>query len=208
MSELHLFSLIAAALTFIAGAIVGGVVDAAFRRYEVFREAQGVASAIRAEIDALVRLARFRQYVELSEGIIARLQEESYVPREHDVFAIQITQDYFSVFNALSPKIGLLGGSLASSVVLAYASTKSWFEDIAQLRERTLPFLDGSKTIPANEARTFLLSATRQINGLLKEALEIAVSTSAALESFAARRWLGGCSIRSSSAHSVPTLRC
>ena len=78
-----------------------------------------------------------------------------------------------------------------------YASTKSWFEDIAQLRERTLPFLDGSKTIPANEARTFLLSATRQINGLLKlSALEIAVSTSAALESFAARRWLGGCSIR------------
>jgi hypothetical protein len=114
---------------------------------------------------------------------------------EQDVFFVQITQDYFSVFHALSPKIGLLG-ALARDVVLAYSATKSLFEDIARLRERAKPVLDAFAQLRVDMEprqpeyhRTFLLEMTTSINTTLKESLGLAVKTSAKLSTFANRRW-------------------
>lgn len=176
-------------LVFIAGVLLGGVVNGLVGRYAVFKESKGVALAIRAEIEALVRLATYRNYVGLTDAIIVRLKDSTHVLDVLDVFFIQITQDYFSVFHALSPKIGLLG-PLSSNVVLVYAGAKSLFEDILMLREQSQPVIEGRQTVAAEQAREYLLQKTVSINQLLKETVTIGTNTANALGAFAERRWL------------------
>jgi len=175
--------------TFIAGALFGGIVNGLVGRYAAFKESKGVALAIRAEIEALIRLATFRDYIGITDAIVVRLNDPSHRLDPNDVFSIRLTQDYFSVFNALSPKLGLLG-PLASQVVLAYAGTKSLFEDIAALREQSQPVLEGRQNLTVDQARAYLLLMTRSINRLLKETIKIGTETAQVLGNFAERRWL------------------
>lgn len=176
-------------ITFVAGALFGGIVNCLTARYAAFKESKGVALAIRAEMEALVGLANFRGYVGLTDAIIIRLGDASHQLDLNDVFSINITQDYFSVFSALSPKLGLLG-PLATDVVLVYAGTKSLFEDINALRERSRPVLEGREKVTIEQARAYLLFVTISINQLLKETIQMGTKTIAALADFAERRWL------------------
>jgi hypothetical protein len=197
VEETQILPVLTAIVVFIAGALVGGSVNALVERYAVFKESKGIALAIQAEMDGLVTLATYRKYVTLIDAMIVRLQNPSHVLSEQDVFFIQITQDYFSVFHALSPKIGLLG-ALARDVVLAYSATKSLFEDIARLREEAKPVLDAIAQLRVGMEpplrpeyhRTFLLEMTTSISTTLKESLGLAVKTSVKLGAFANRRWL------------------
>jgi hypothetical protein len=61
-SEQQTLSFFSGALVFIAGALLGGVVSAAVQRYAAFKESKGVALALRAEIQALLTVARYRNY--------------------------------------------------------------------------------------------------------------------------------------------------
>jgi hypothetical protein len=69
-------------LAFIAGTLLGGVVNALVGRYAAFKESKGVALAIRAEIEALVRLATYRNYIALTDAIIVR-SERSHARHRH-----------------------------------------------------------------------------------------------------------------------------
>jgi hypothetical protein len=176
-------------LAFIAGTLLGGVVNALVGRYAAFKESKGVALAIRAEIEALVRLATYRNYIALTDAIIVRLNDPTHVIDISDVFSVRVEEDYFSVFHALSPKLGLLG-PLASSVVLAYAATKSLLDDLHSLRDMAQPVVEGQRTVSAEQARAYLLQVTVAINQLLRETVTIGTNTANALGAFAERRWL------------------
>jgi hypothetical protein len=188
-SEQQTLPLLGAALVFIAGLLLGGVVNAAVQRYAAFKESKAVALALRAEIQALLRLATYRDYVALTDAMIVRLRDLSHVLNASDFALIRITQDYFSVFHALSPKIGLLG-PLGENVVLAYSATKALFEDFATLYEEGRPYLEGTKTAAAEEIRAYLLEVSTRINQLLRVVVNRGTNTRDALGAYANRRWL------------------
>ena len=53
ITERHAFALLASVLIFIAGALLGGAVNALVERYAVFKESKGVALAVQAEMNAV-----------------------------------------------------------------------------------------------------------------------------------------------------------
>ena len=158
-------------------------------QYAVFKESKGVALAIRAELESLLKLAALRNYAVVTEAIIKRLGDPSHTPEVSDIFSMHITQDYFAVFHALSPRLGLLG-PLASNVVFSYASTKALVEDVRSLREQALPFIEGRSTGAAEQARALLLQRTCSLNKLIEQTLRVGVDTVNVLATFAERRWL------------------
>jgi hypothetical protein len=95
--------------------------------------------------------------------MIARLSDPTHELNPSDFVTMRITQDYFSVFHALSPKIGLLG-PLGEKIVLAYSATKALFEDIATLREEIRPYIEGTKSALPDEIQAYLLRATTGVN--------------------------------------------
>ncbi len=127
------------------GALLGGVVDVAVRAYERFKEGQRIALALGAEINALVRLAEANNYIAEVNGILARLDDPQHGPTvvRTDFFAPQIGQDYFSTFDSVSDKIGLLKPPLGAQVVLVYSATKSLFDEIAESRIAMERWLEG-----------------------------------------------------------------
>lgn len=185
------FSVLIGVLAFIAGTLLGGVVNALVKQYAVFKESKGVALALKAELNALLNLVRFRKYIANTDAIIVRLQDPTHVLDKADVFFVRIAQDYFSVFHAVTPKIGLLG-PLGSDIVLVYAAAKSLVEDMVYLTEETQAYLEGRRPTPADQdpLRPFLLQQTGQINALLKEAVRIAAKATEDLGAFAEKRWL------------------
>jgi hypothetical protein len=105
-----------------------------------------------------------------------------------DLFLIRAEEDYFSVFHALAPKIGLLG-PLGSEVVLVYAAPKSLLEDMKYLRDEGQAYPEGRKNAIPDQVRGFLLQQTAQINGLSRETTNLAVQAVAGLGAFAQKRW-------------------
>jgi hypothetical protein len=93
-------SLIALA-SIVGGALVGGLVR---------------VIALQAEVSALVLLVEQRQYVAMINTVLARLEDPAHAPTHDDVLAVRITQDYFSIYGAIAPRIGLMG-SLSGPVV-------------------------------------------------------------------------------------------
>ena len=92
----------------------------------------------------MVRLAEANNYIAEVNGILARLNDPQHGPTiRTDFFAPQIAQDYFSTFNSVSDKIGLLVAPLGAQVVLVYSATKSLFDEIAESREAMERWLEG-----------------------------------------------------------------
>ena len=191
---------IEALLWIILGAVLGGLIQAVINWYAAFRESQGIALALAAEVRALHDLATFRQYLDLSDQIVGRLNEVGHVVNIGDIFAISITQDYFSVFNSVSSKIGLLGAN-SGEVVAVYTFIKALFEDFAQLQIRRDDFLDPARLLnvgnpidqqhlPAvNEAvRIILLELTQNIRTLIGRLMTNPIIDT--LETYSRKRWM------------------
>ena len=184
VSEQALFGV----LVFIAGALLGGAVNALVQRYAVFKESKGVALALQAEMSAVLRLVAFRNYIAGTDAILVRLRDPTHVVDLGDLFLVRAEEDYFSVFHAVAPKIGLLG-PLGGDVVLVYAAAKSLLEDIKFLRDEGQAFLEGRRTVTPDQVRAFLLQQTTPVNGLLREAVNLATQAVANLGTFANKRW-------------------
>ena len=191
---------IEALLWIILGAVLGGLIQAVINWYSAFRESQGIALALAAELRALRDLATFRQYLALSDQIVGRLNEVGHIVNIGDIFAISITQDYFSVFNSVSSKIGLLGKH-SGEVVAVYTFIKALFEDFAQLQIRRDDFLDPARLLnsgnpinqdslpAANEAvRMILLELTQNMRTLIGRLIDNPITDT--LETYSRKRWM------------------
>ena len=152
------------ALLFI-GAIFGGLIKAFVHLYLVFDEGRGIAVALKADIDAILALIKRRNFTEAVDAIIRRLEDPSYVPEQEDIFAIPIAQDYFSVFNSVAPKIGMLGDS-SRRVVRFNTMLKSLIDEIQGLRQLNDNILKGLIPFDLHDRRKFrpiLLAVTQSM---------------------------------------------
>jgi hypothetical protein len=189
METANIQKILIGGLAFIGGALVGGLVQTTEKSYERFKEAKGLAIAIRAEISSLRAVIQARQYVSILDQLIGRLGDPSHVVVPEDVFAISVRQDYMEVFRACLPKIGLLGG-LSGSVVLLYSIVKALLDDIAQLVE-VRHLLVEKKALPmaAGTERANLLAAMQATRTWMVSGLERAPAVEAELQKFTQKRF-------------------
>jgi len=166
------------------GALLGGVIQALVGRYAAFKEAQGLAAGLRAEIRSLIELVRTRRYPEILDGTIARL-EAGATATAADFFSPAVTQEYFQVFRSAVPKIGLLEGA-SESTVKAYVLAQSVLEDFLLLDKQRLRVEEGSQ-VPDTQ---WLLAATRELRDVLALAPAAGDEALLALKRIESRRWL------------------
>lgn len=166
------------------GALLGGVVRAAVDRYASVVESKGMAVALRAEVEAILQLVEARRYLSEVTEYISRLQSPTYTPTLDDVFNIRVSQDYFVVFHALCPKIGLLG-PLSGQVVRLYMVGKSLLEDIHTLREIYERARSGDDSLDREE----LLARSQSVASLFQVISDLGPQVVAALTAYAAHRW-------------------
>ncbi len=152
----------------LVGAIFGGLIRALVHLYLRFEESKGIASALKAEIDAIFRIIEFRAFITKADDIIQRLQNPSHLMDLNDIFEIPIAQDYFSVFNSVSGKIGLIG-DLSGPVVRFYVLMKSLIDEIQGLARFHENILRGLIGFDVQNRRTFgavLLQVTQGMRAL------------------------------------------
>jgi len=166
------------------GALLRGVIQALVGRYAAFKEAQGLAAGLRAEIRSLIELVRTRRYPEILDGTIARL-EAGATATAADFFSPAVTQEYFQVFRSAVPKIGLLKGA-SESTVKAYVLAQSVLEDFLLLDKQRLRVEEGSQ-VPDTQ---WLLAATRELRDVLALAPAAGDEALLALKRIESRRWL------------------
>jgi hypothetical protein len=169
------------------GALLGGVINAAVRRYATFKEGKGIALAIQGEITAIIEIVLKRRYLQHLEKIIQKLSDPAHQLTDNDFFSPRIRENYFPVFNSLANKVGLLVGR-SDTVADFYTKAKSIIEDIHALEEMRDKFPTGSKEID----RPALLELTTELRDLLHDALRIGIQTVEDLKNFQDRSWIFG----------------
>jgi len=172
-------------LSVAGGALLGGVINALIGRYAAFKESQGVAGALSAEIGSLLELVKVRQYKPQLDQIVGRLSVSTNAPTTDDIFRARIKHDYFTVFNATCSRIGTLG-PLASQVVYFYAVGKTFLEDVAELRE----LCERVTTSQAILDRATLLGISRAARHFLSWIETEGPQVVQRLNEYSARRWL------------------
>ena len=169
------------------GALLGGVINAAVRRYATFKEGKGIALAIQGEIAALIEIVLKRRYLQHLEKIIQKLSDPAHQLTANDIFSPRISENYFPVFNSLANKIGLLTDRSAA-VADFYTKAKSVIEDIHALEEMRDNITTGSKDID----RPALLELTTELRDLLHDAMRIGIQAVEDLKNFQDRSWMLG----------------
>jgi hypothetical protein len=171
----------------LVGAMFGGVINAAVRRYAVFKESKGIALAIRGEISAIIEIVLKRRYLQHLETIVDQLSDPTYQPTSDDIFAPRISENYFPVFNSVSNKIGLLA-DLSETVAGFYTKAKSIIEDVHALEEVRDKIATGSMNVD----KQALLDMTTELRDLLHDTLRIGFQAVEDLKNFHERTWMLG----------------
>jgi len=166
------------------GALFGGVSRLTIERYQAFKDAEGIAAALRAEIDALLNLVEARQYPARLDLIIQRL-EGAQAASLTDYFDPPMARDYFPVFKSIVPKIGILREAGAPTVK-AYMLAQSAIEDVHALQEERRRVESG--TIQPDHHK--LLASTRELKRVMDDALRAGREAITALDRFLEKRWL------------------
>ena len=173
-----------ALLSGIVGILLGGVVRAAVDRYAAFKEAKGIAAAIRAEIEAYLRLHRHAKHGEALIGYIKRLEAMTSAPTHNEFFTFPLNERPFQVFDSLCNRIGLLG-DLSAGVVQFYSLGKAYHTNarfLGELRERVMV-----RQIVVDRAA--LLKVTRQLADMFEESQAVGREAVTNLVVYQRRRW-------------------
>jgi len=171
----------------LVGALLGGVINAAVRRYSAFKESKGIALAIRGEIAAIIEIVLKRRYLQHLEKFIRQLSDPTHQLTVNDIVAPRISQDYFPVFNSVANKIGLLADQ-SDPVASFYTKAKSIIEDIHALEEVRGKIIMGSMAID----KQALLEVVTELRDLLHDTLRIGFQAVEDLKNFHGRTWVLG----------------
>lgn len=104
------------------GAIAAGLFQTIQKMIDRRNEREATLSALVMEVRAICSLMRLRRYLPNAEAI---LHEATDDPEFNATIIADLREDYFSVFNALSPKLGLLRPEDGARIVEFYHSCKS-----------------------------------------------------------------------------------
>jgi len=174
-------------LWLLVGVMLGGVGNAAVRRYATFKESKGIALALRGEMSAIIEIVLKRRYLQHLEKNLDQLSDPTHQLSAKDIFAPGISENYFPVFNSLANKIGLLA-DLSDTVASFYTKAKSIIEDIHNLEEMRENIATGSVDFD----RSTLLELTTELRDLLHDTLRIGIQATEDLKNFHERTWVLG----------------
>ena len=106
----------------ILGAMATGLLQTALGFRERNREAESILTAIATEVSSICRLIRIQRYLETFKEIGLQIDAGTW---DGNTAVIEVRQNYFAVFEALSAKIGLLKPEEVRLIVHFYAYCRS-----------------------------------------------------------------------------------
>ena len=172
-------------LSGVVGILLGGVVQAAVGRYAAFKEAQGIAAAIRAEIEATLTVLNRANHREAIAHHIKNLEIAVSAPTYNDVFTFGVNEKPFQVFDSLCNRIGLLGRQ-GEQIVGVYLLGKALFTNVRVLGKIQDRLLAKQMTVE----RKALLGFTRQVDELYRQFESDGQRAADSLAKYARRKWL------------------
>jgi hypothetical protein len=172
-------------LSGVVGILLGGLVQVAVSRYVAFKEGQSIASAIRAEIETLLRAWETAKFPENIDRNIKRLESSRGLAAASDIFVFTVNPKAFQVFDSLCHKIGLLG-DLSAEIVGFYGQGKALLTILITLRVVEDRLLDGK----ASYQRAALLDQTRHADRLYRDFREAGDKVIPVLGAYERRWWL------------------
>lgn len=104
------------------GAILAGLFQTILGIFDRKREAEAVLTAISSEVDSICRLIRHQGYLDATAEIASEVSRGAWGCQS---FVIDIRANYFTAYEGLIDKIGLLRASDVSKIVNFYAYCKS-----------------------------------------------------------------------------------
>ena len=114
--------MISSILLVLIGAIATGAFQLGFSVRERSREAETILTAIASEVDAVCRLVRHQQYFEFASQIAGAIRDDTW---DGTTLIVDIRENYFSVYEGLASKLGMLQPIQAVKIVNFYAYCKS-----------------------------------------------------------------------------------
>ncbi|WP_309601344.1 hypothetical protein [Sphingomonas sp.] len=158
---------ILAALFGLIGIALGGGLRALEANFARNREASAVLSALCAEVEAINRLANHRQFLagfHQYRELNAKLVAEGKGDGPGHWLVIELKENYFSTFEALNSKLGLLDPYFADRIARFYTYAKAVIENY----RAGSPFQEGVTAEAAVEAfdNDILLLQTVHVLGI------------------------------------------
>lgn len=175
--------------TLILGVLLGGVANAIVGRYAAFRQGQGTAGALRAEIFALYEIIHLRNYIGTTARLVERLSKEDHQVHYFDILSIAMSHDYFTVYHAVAAKIGPLGTPTGPRIVRIYTFAKSLMEDVATLRTLRERVMKG-EMLEASLNRLAIRDTTQTVHDFFVIISQEAQTAIAELTAYERRPWI------------------
>lgn len=138
------------------GVLAGGFIQTFLAYFDRRRETESVLTALAAEVDAICRLLRHRRYLDVTRESLRYIEKGG----EPNYLSAEIRQNYFAVFDALSPKLGMISPDKAAKIVNFYAYCKSVIDS-------TLPDSELSKGANPDDLKQNLLEVERLLTAVL-----------------------------------------
>jgi hypothetical protein len=114
--------MITSVLLILIGAIISGAFQLGFKILDRKREAETILTAIASEVDSICRLIRHQQYLEHVSAAAQAIRNETWDGKS---LIIDVRENYFSVYEGLAAKLGMLRPCDAAKIVNFYAYCKS-----------------------------------------------------------------------------------
>lgn len=109
------------------GAIFAGLFQTLILIRNDKRERDSILQAITAEVSSLCQIIRIQRYLEVHRDLCKNILDGSW---DGKVWVIDIRSHYFSVFEALSPRLGLVQPEKSSKIVLFYVLCKAVVDSV------------------------------------------------------------------------------
>jgi hypothetical protein len=114
--------MITSILLILVGAIISGAFQLGFNVRDRTHEAETILTAIASEVDSVCRLIRHQQYLEHVSAAAQAIRNGTWDGKS---LVIDVRENYFSVYEGLAPKLGMLRPRDAAKIVNFYAYCKS-----------------------------------------------------------------------------------
>jgi hypothetical protein len=109
-------------LLILVGAVISGAFQFGFNVHDRQREAEAILTAIASEVDSLCRLIRHQRYFEHITAAANAIRSGSWDGKS---FVIDVRENYFSVYEGLAAKLGMLRPADTVKIVNFYAYCRS-----------------------------------------------------------------------------------
>ena len=114
--------MITSILLILFGAVATGAFQLVFNIRDRKHESETILTAIASEVDSICRLIRHQRYLEFASEVAATIRAGTW---DGTALIVDVRENYFSVYEGLAAKLGMLRPTDAAKIVNFYAYCKS-----------------------------------------------------------------------------------